>query len=249
MSGTPSAHACPRVPVSGSLPVTPCSVPVGPDSGENAAWHAPSIFSPSSEASAPPHLEVLASPTLVGVGPSDGGLEPPQAGPPSDPESADAEGDTDTTFLFLEVVQLLAEFAPTPVGSKKASSECLSSGEMTALGQRPLRSVTCVPRQSDLLAQTFSPLLSELRGGGPAVPDSSVPVPELPNTMPFGIFFSPDRKQLLFGQRASLLPSSSLPSGPLQIWNTELKGSASQTWSRSVYCHACHAYCQGFLPS
>ena len=30
--------------------------------------------------------------------------------------------------------------------------------------------------------------------------------------------------------------------------NTELKGSPFQAWSRSVYCHACCAYCQGFLP-
>ena len=29
--------------------------------------------------------------------------------------------------------------------------------------------------------------------------------------------------------------------------NTELKGSPFKTWSRSVYCHACYAYCQGFL--
>ena len=25
--------------------------------------------------------------------------------------------------------------------------------------------------------------------------------------------------------------------------NTELKGSPFKTWSRSVYCHACYAYC------
>ena len=30
--------------------------------------------------------------------------------------------------------------------------------------------------------------------------------------------------------------------------NTELKGSPFQGWSRSVYCHAYYAYCQGFLP-
>ena len=30
--------------------------------------------------------------------------------------------------------------------------------------------------------------------------------------------------------------------------NTELKGSPFKTWSRSVYCHACYAYCQEFLP-
>ena len=29
---------------------------------------------------------------------------------------------------------------------------------------------------------------------------------------------------------------------------TELKGSPFKAWSRSVYCHACYAYCQGFLP-
>ena len=57
---------------------------------------------------------------------------------------------------------------------------------MAALGQRPLRSVTCVPRQSELLAQTFSRLLSGLRSGGSAAPDSSVPAPELPNSMPSG---------------------------------------------------------------
>ena len=30
--------------------------------------------------------------------------------------------------------------------------------------------------------------------------------------------------------------------------NTELKGSPFKAWSRSVYCHACYAYCHGFLP-
>ena len=30
--------------------------------------------------------------------------------------------------------------------------------------------------------------------------------------------------------------------------NTELKDSSFKAWSRSVYCHACYAYCQGFLP-
>ena len=30
--------------------------------------------------------------------------------------------------------------------------------------------------------------------------------------------------------------------------NTELKRSVFKAWSRSVYCHACYAYCQGFLP-
>ena len=30
--------------------------------------------------------------------------------------------------------------------------------------------------------------------------------------------------------------------------NTELKGSPLKAWSRSEYCHACYAYCQGFLP-
>ena len=30
--------------------------------------------------------------------------------------------------------------------------------------------------------------------------------------------------------------------------NTELKGTPFNTWSRSVYSHACYAYCQGFLP-
>ena len=30
--------------------------------------------------------------------------------------------------------------------------------------------------------------------------------------------------------------------------NTELKGSPFKAWSRSVYCHACYAYCQEFLP-
>ena len=29
--------------------------------------------------------------------------------------------------------------------------------------------------------------------------------------------------------------------------NTGVKGSPYKTWSRSVYCHACYAYCQGFL--
>ena len=32
------------------------------------------------------------------------------------------------------------------------------------------------------------------------------------------------------------------------VENTELKGSHLKAWSRSVYSHACHAYCQGFLP-
>ena len=30
--------------------------------------------------------------------------------------------------------------------------------------------------------------------------------------------------------------------------NTELKGSTIKAWSRSVYCHACYAYCKEFLP-
>ena len=30
--------------------------------------------------------------------------------------------------------------------------------------------------------------------------------------------------------------------------NTEFKGSAFKAWSRSVYCNACYAYCQEFLP-
>ena len=30
--------------------------------------------------------------------------------------------------------------------------------------------------------------------------------------------------------------------------STELKGSPFIAWSRSVYCHACYTYCQGFLP-
>ena len=30
--------------------------------------------------------------------------------------------------------------------------------------------------------------------------------------------------------------------------NTEPKGSPCKAWNRSVYCHACYAYCQGFLP-
>ena len=30
--------------------------------------------------------------------------------------------------------------------------------------------------------------------------------------------------------------------------NTELKGSLFEAWSRSVCCHACYTYCQGFLP-
>ena len=29
--------------------------------------------------------------------------------------------------------------------------------------------------------------------------------------------------------------------------NTELKRSPFKAWSRSVHCHACYAYCQGFL--
>ena len=35
-----------------------------------------------------------------------------------------------------------------------------------------------------------------------------------------------------------------VPSGE----NTELKRSPFKAWSRSVYSHTCHAYCQGFLP-
>ena len=35
-----------------------------------------------------------------------------------------------------------------------------------------------------------------------------------------------------------------VPSGE----NTELKRSPFKAWSRSIYCHACHAYCQGVLP-
>ena len=70
----------------------------------------------------------------MGVGPSNGGLEPPQADPPSD---ADAETDTETTLSFCKVVLLLSAFAATLVRSKEASAECLSSGEMDALGQRP----------------------------------------------------------------------------------------------------------------
>ena len=35
-----------------------------------------------------------------------------------------------------------------------------------------------------------------------------------------------------------------VPSGE----NTELKRSPFTAWSRSVYSHACYAYCQGFLP-
>ena len=30
--------------------------------------------------------------------------------------------------------------------------------------------------------------------------------------------------------------------------DTKLKGSPFKAWSRSVYCHACYTYCQGFLP-
>ena len=30
--------------------------------------------------------------------------------------------------------------------------------------------------------------------------------------------------------------------------NTETKGSPFKAWSRSAYCYACCAYCQGFLP-
>ena len=30
--------------------------------------------------------------------------------------------------------------------------------------------------------------------------------------------------------------------------NTDLKGSLFKAWSRSVFCHACYAYRQGFLP-
>ena len=30
--------------------------------------------------------------------------------------------------------------------------------------------------------------------------------------------------------------------------NTELKGSPFKAWSRSVYCQACYAHCQGFPP-
>ena len=30
--------------------------------------------------------------------------------------------------------------------------------------------------------------------------------------------------------------------------NTEFEGSPFKAWSRSVHCHACCAYCQGFLP-
>ena len=30
--------------------------------------------------------------------------------------------------------------------------------------------------------------------------------------------------------------------------NTELNGSPFKAWGRSVYCHVCHAYRQGFLP-
>ena len=32
------------------------------------------------------------------------------------------------------------------------------------------------------------------------------------------------------------------------VENTELKGFPFKAWSRSVYCYACYAYCQGFLP-
>ena len=35
-----------------------------------------------------------------------------------------------------------------------------------------------------------------------------------------------------------------VPSGE----NTELKRSPLKAWSRSVQCHTCYAYCQGFLP-
>ena len=135
--GTLSANSCAIVPVSCSFLATLSSLADGLGFRENAAWHALPTFPTSSEASAPPHLEVLASPTLVGVGPSDGGLEPPQAGPPSDPESADAETDTETTLSFCKVVLPLSAFAATLVRSKEASAECLSSGEMDALGQRP----------------------------------------------------------------------------------------------------------------
>ena len=30
--------------------------------------------------------------------------------------------------------------------------------------------------------------------------------------------------------------------------NTELKGSPFKAWSKSLYCHACYACCQGFFP-
>ena len=32
------------------------------------------------------------------------------------------------------------------------------------------------------------------------------------------------------------------------VENTELQGSSFRAWSRSVYCHKCSVYCQGFLP-
>ena len=35
-----------------------------------------------------------------------------------------------------------------------------------------------------------------------------------------------------------------VPSGE----NTKLKRSPFKAWSKSVYSHTCHAYCQGFLP-
>ena len=30
--------------------------------------------------------------------------------------------------------------------------------------------------------------------------------------------------------------------------NTELTGSPFKAWNSSVYCQACYAYCQGYLP-
>ena len=70
-------------------------------------------------------------------------------------------------------------------------------------------------------------------------------------------------RRLYTGQHShdnSILLYHYLPSAPCsgELWmqnlkvpsdeNTELKGSPFQAWSRSVYCSACYAYCQGVLP-
>ena len=57
---------------------------------------------------------------------------------------------------------------------------------------------------------------------GPASPDSSVPVLESLSAVLSRTDFSPDRKQLLFRQHASLLSSSLLPPVALQFLQEDL---------------------------
>ena len=80
------------------------------------------------------------------------------------------------------------------------------------------------------------PTLSRFSGSGVRVPYSSLSV--LHAIWYFGLWDSPFPTPPQWGAADAEVPSGE---------NTELKRSPFQAWSRSVYSHACYAYCQGFL--